>query len=435
MANWNWLRPGMHIKRWVFLITFGLMVLFIGAMFLTLAVFMPDAQPFGMDAYGTGIVFVVPGMIAVFIGIYRLLRRIEKMLRRQDDNRNLGDIAYQYNRLEQGPRFVCFGGGTGLSTFLSGIREYSQRITAIVSVADDGGSSGRLRLDFDMIPPGDIRNCLVALSDTSPAMARLLQYRFPEGEFSGHSFGNLFITVLAIIENDFGSAIREMNKILNVRGQVLPATLDKISLVANHPDGSKTTGQQWIAKSGKEIESLELKPHPGDVSMDVLAAIRQADLITLGPGSLFTSVLPNLLDPKVVQAINDSPARVVFIINTAGQIGETAGFTVSTHLRMLRKHAPNLRVDIALVNDRPPSEEQRAKLAAKGVTPTEYDVRETAAMGVEIVLRDVVNMDNPVRHDPRKTGKAILEICTTPEIGRRHAPPGGGAEAVGGQQA
>ncbi len=355
MANWRWLRPGMHIKRWVFLITIGLIILFIGAMFLTLGVFMPDAQPFGMDAYGTGIVFVVPGMVAVFIGIYRLLRRIEKMLRRADDVRGLGEIAYQYNRLEQGPRFVCFGGGTGLSTFLSGIRDYSQRITAIVSVADDGGSSGRLRLDFDMIPPGDIRNCLVALADISPAMARLLQYRFPDGEFSGHSFGNLFIAVLAIIENDFGSAIREMNKILNVRGQVLPATLDKISLVANHTDGSKTTGQQWIAKAGKEIESLELKPHPGDVSMDVLNAIRQADLITLGPGSLFTSVLPNLLDPKVVQAINDSPARVVFIVNTAGQVGETQGFTVSRHLAMLRKHAPKLRVDVALVNSRPPT--------------------------------------------------------------------------------
>ena len=421
MANWRWLRPGMHIKRWVFLITIGLIVLFIGAMFLTLGVFLPDAQPFGMDAYGTGIVFVVPGMIAVFIGIYRLLRRIEKMLRRADDRRDLGEIAYQYNRLEQGPRFVCFGGGTGLSTFLSGIRDYSQRITAIVSVADDGGSSGRLRLDFDMLPPGDIRNCLVALSDTSPSMARLLQYRFPEGEFSGHSFGNLFITVLAIIENDFGSAIREMNRILNVRGQVLPATLDKISLVANHPDGSKTTGQQWIAKSGKEIESLELKPHPGDVSMDVLAAIRQADLITLGPGSLFTSVLPNLLDPKVVQAINDSPARVVFIINTAGQVGETQGFTVSTHLKMLKKHAPHLKIDIALVNNRPPSQEQLAKMAEKGIAPTEYDVQETGEMDVEVVLSDVVNTDNPIRHDPKKTGKAIMEICTKSEIGRIQA--------------
>ncbi len=400
----------MHIKRWVFLITFGLIVVFVGAMFLTLGVFLPDAQPFGMDSYGTAIVLLVPGMVAVFIGIYRLVRRIEKMLRRADDARDLGEIAYQYNRLEQGPRFVCFGGGTGLSTLLFGIRDYSQRITAIVSVADDGGSSGRLRLDFDMLPPGDIRNCLVALSDTSPSMARLLQYRFPEGEFSGHSFGNLFITVLAIIENDFGSAVREMNRILAVRGQVLPATLDKISLVANHPDGSKTTGQQWIAKCGKEIESLELKPEPGDISLDVLSAIREADIITLGPGSLFTSVLPNLLDPKIVEAINESRAKTLFIVNTAGQLGETKDFTVSMHLKTLRKHAPDLVVDMVLVNNRPPTEDQLARMSYKGIAPTKYDARETQAMGVTTILKDVIDTENPIRHDPKKTAKAIMDI-------------------------
>lgn len=418
MANWRWLKPGMHIKRWVFLITFGLLILFIGAMFLTLGVFLPDAQPLGMDSYGTAVVLMIPGTIAVFIGIYRLVRRIEKMLRRADDRRDLGEIAYQYNRLEQGPRFVCFGGGTGLSTLLSGIRDYSQRITAIVSVADDGGSSGRLRLDFDMLPPGDIRNCLVALSDTSPSMAQLLQYRFPEGEFAGHSFGNLFITVLAIIQHDFGSAIREMNQILAVRGQVLPATLDKISLVANHPDGSKTTGQQWIAKAGKDIESLELKPHPGDVSMDVLAAIRDADLITLGPGSLFTSVLPNLLDPRVVAAINESPAKVLFIVNTAGQVGETKDFAVSTHLKMLKKHAPNLTINLVLINNRPPTEEQLQEMAEKGITPTRYDAKETLEMGVQVVLKDVVNTAKFIRHDPKKTALAIMGILEDVQHGR-----------------
>lgn len=410
MANWRWLRPGMHIKRWVFLITFGLVILFIGAMFLTLGVFMPDSQPFGMDPYGTAVVLLIPGTVAVFIGIYRLVRRIEKMLRRADDRRDLGEIAYQYNRLEQGPRIVCFGGGTGLSTLLFGLREYSRRITAIVSVADDGGSSGRLRLDFDMLPPGDIRNCLVALSETSPSMAKLLQYRFPEGEFSGHSFGNLFITVLAIIQNDFGSAVREMNRILNVRGQILPATLDKISLVANHPDGTKTTGQQWIAKSGKEIESMELRPEPGDLPPDVLSAIHEAELITLGPGSLFTSVLPNLLDPKVVEAINNTSAKVLFIVNTAGQVGETEDFTVSKHIKMLLKHAPNLKVDMVLVNNRPPTPDQLVTMSEKRVSPTEFDAQEVEKLGIQIVLRDVVNLDNPIRHDPPKTAKAIMEI-------------------------
>ncbi|MDR0363327.1 MAG: uridine diphosphate-N-acetylglucosamine-binding protein YvcK [Planctomycetota bacterium] len=410
MANWRWLRPGLHIKRWVALITIGLCILLIGAMFLTLGVFFPDSQPFGMDSYASAALFMGLGVVMVSIGIYRLMRRIEKMLRRADESRDLSEIAYQYNRLEQGPRFVCFGGGTGLSTLLSGLREYSRRITAIVSVADDGGSSGRLRLDFDMLPPGDIRNCLVALADTGQGMAELLQYRFPDGEFSGHSFGNLFITVLAQIRGDFGNAVREMNRILSVRGEVLPATLDKISLVATHADGSKTTGQQWIAKSGKEIETLELKPEPGEPSADVLSAIRHAEIITLGPGSLFTSVLPNLLDPVLVEAINGSEAKVVFIVNTAGQVGESKDFSVSKHIKTIFKHAPGLRVDCAIVNSREPSGGKLQELANKGVQPTEYDAREAQNLGLNIVYRDVIDDSRPHRHDPAKLAKAIMDV-------------------------
>ncbi|MCL2001401.1 MAG: uridine diphosphate-N-acetylglucosamine-binding protein YvcK [Planctomycetes bacterium] len=417
MANLRWLRPGLHIKRWVFLITFGLFILFIGAMFLTIGVFFPDLQPFGMDSYGSAAILLFLGMAVVFVGIYRLIRRIEKMLRRADETRGLGEIAYQYNRLEQGPRLVCFGGGTGLSTLLSGLRDYSSRITAIVSVADDGGSSGRLRLDFDMLPPGDIRNCLVALSDITPAMSKLLQYRFPDGEFAGHSFGNLFIAVLAVIEGDFGAAIREMNRILSVRGKILPATLDKISLVATHTDGSKTTGQKWIAKSGKPIELLELKPAPGEASPDVISAIADADLITIGPGSLFTSVLPGLLDPRIVMEINQARAKVIFIVNTCGQLGESQGFTVGMHLRMLEKHAPHLKVDTVLVNNRVPDEMQLVRLAEKGVTPTEYDDQEMQGMGAMPILRDVINLDNPVRHDPKKTAKAVMEIFADSQAG------------------
>ncbi len=418
MAKWQWLKPGLHIKRWIILITVGLAILFVGAMFLTLGVFFPESQPFGMDSYSTSSILIIIGAVSVSIGIYRLIKRIEKMLRPMDENRALSEIAYQFNRLEQGPRFVCFGGGTGLSTLLSGLREYTRHTTAIVSVADDGGSSGRLRLDFDMLPPGDIRNCLVALADTGESMAELMQYRFSDGEFQGHSFGNLFITVLAIIRGDFGGAIREMNRILSVRGQVLPATLDKISLVATHPDGTKTTGQQWIARSGKEIESMELKPQPGETPPDVLDAIHDAELITLGPGSLFTSVLPNLLDPKIVEAINNSSAKVVFIINTVGQLGESKDFTVSRHLKMLLKHAPGLRVDYAIVNNRHPSPEAMEELTKKGVSFTEYDASEALSLGVNIVYRDVINDKNPQRHDPVKLAKVIMEVFSDTHPGR-----------------
>ena len=419
MLNLRWLHPGLHIKRWVFFITFGLVVLFVGAMFLTLGVFFPESQPFGMDSYSTSALFIGVGIVAVSIGIYRLVRRIEKMMRRVDERRGLSEIAYQYNRLEQGPVLVCFGGGTGLSTLLSGLRDYTRRTTAVVSVADDGGSSGRLRLDFDMLPPGDIRNCLVALADTGESMAELMQYRFPDGEFQGHSFGNLFIAVLANIKKgNFGATIREMNRILSVRGQVLPATLDKISLVATHPDGSKTTGQQWIARSGKVIECLELKPEPGDPPQDVLDAVKRAEIITLGPGSLFTSVLPNLLDSQVIEAINKSRAKVVFIINTVGQLGESRDFTVSMHLKTLRKHVPELRIDYALVNSRRPDDAKLADLTAKGVLFTEYDAAESLALGVSIVYRDVINEAKPQTHDPKKLAKAVMEVYASTHYGK-----------------
>ena len=418
MLNMRWLKPGLHIKRWVFLITFGLVFLFVGAMFLTLGVFFPDSQPFGMDSYSTSVIFIGVGIVAVSIGIYRLVRRIEKMLRRADERRDLSEIAYQYNRMEQGPVFVCFGGGTGLSTLLSGLKDYTRRTTAIVSVADDGGSSGRLRLDFDMLPPGDIRNCLVALADTGESMAELMQYRFPDGEFQGHSFGNLFIAVLASIKGNFGDTIREMNRILSVRGQVLPATLDKISLVATHPDGSKTTGQQWIARSGKVIERLELKPEPGDPPQDVLDALKKAEIITLGPGSLFTSVLPNLLDSQVIEAINKSRAKVVFIINTVGQLGESRDFTVSMHLKTIMKHVPALRIDYAIVNSRRPDDAALAELTAKGVMFTEYDAEEALKLGVGIVYRDVINDAKPQNHDPKKLAKAVMEVYAAVHGGR-----------------
>lgn len=412
MANWRWLKPGMHVKRWVFLITIGLFAFFIGAMFLTLGMFFPDSMPFGMESYGTGGLLVGVGMIAVFVGIYRLVRRIEKMLRRSDETRNLGEIAYQYHRLEQGPRLVCFGGGHGLSTLLSGLRDYSRRITAVVSVADDGGSSGRLRSDFDTLPPGDIRNCLVALADTTPAFTQLLQFRFDDGELAGHSFGNLFILALSFILGDFGSAIREMNHILSVRGQVVPATLDKVSLVANHPDGSKTTGQKWIAKCNKPIDSMELRPHPGEIPAEVRTALHEADLITLGPGSLFTSILPNLIDTKIVEAINASPAKVLLIVNTAGQEGETKGFAVSDYLAAVARLAPGLRIDLVLVNDREPGPEKAAELDARGVALTVYDPEKTEGYGARVLLRDVINMDKPWRHDPRKTAQAVMSICS-----------------------
>jgi len=265
VARWRWMKPGLGLKRWILAICTGALFLILGAMFFVFWM-TGSHKPMGLDGFSMSVILSGIGIVLSGIGIYRLMRRIEKILRRTEESRGIGEIVYQQYRLDQGPRLVCFGGGTGLSTLLAGLKQYSRRITAVVSVADDGGSSGRLRLEFDMLPPGDIRNCMVALSDAGPVMAELLQYRIPEGggELAGHSFGNLFLTALDRIHGDFGQAIREANRILNVRGQVLPATLDKVSLVATHADGSKTTGQKWIAQSEAPITELSLKPHPGE---------------------------------------------------------------------------------------------------------------------------------------------------------------------------
>ena len=416
MANINWLRPGLRLKRWVLVICLGLMTFTIGSLAFAAGLFginhgIPVIGGLEINAYGLTRIFIPLGAALIFIGVYRLVRRIEKIFRHVNEPRGLAELAYLQSRLDHGPRIVCFGGGTGLSTLLSGLREHSRRITAIVSVADDGGSSGRLRHDFDMLPPGDIRNCLVALADAGPMMAELLQYRFDEGELEGHSFGNLFITVMAqLAGGDFGRAVREANRVLSVRGQVLPATLDKVSLVATHPDGTKTTGQRLIAQCGKEIADLQLRPIPAEPPEDMLESVLAADLIVLGPGSLYTSVLPNLLDPQIVAAVNRSMARTIFAVNIFEQPGETPGFAVSDHTRALHRHAPGLRLDGVLVNGGTLPKDKMRALAETGFKPTRYDPDAVARLGVRAYVRDVVDSNNPLRHDAKKLALALMDV-------------------------
>lgn len=413
MGGWRWLKWGLGLKRWVIAIAAGLILMVLGAIALGLGIFdlhqaMPEA-PVPLSPYGVAGALLSLGILFVFTGIYRLVRRIEKLLRRTDESRGLAEIAYHYNRLERGPKIACLGGGTGLSTILHGLKEFTADTTAIVSVADDGGSSGRLRHDFDVLPPGDIRNCLIALADAGPGMAELMQYRFEEGEFAGHSFGNLFITVLARIRGDFGLAVREANSILSVRGRVLPATLDKVSLVATHEDGTKTTGQRLIAKSNRPIVDLSLKPHPGEPPQDVLEALSAADIVLIGPGSLYTSVLPNLLDQEVVNAINKCSGRVYFVVNTMCQLGETEAFTAGDHVKALFRHAPGLRIDTVIANNYKPSPARLQPLEEQGIRMTEYDRKALQELNVRIMLRDVIDIDHPRRHDAHKLAAAVIE--------------------------
>ncbi len=321
------------------------------------------------------------------------------------------NAAYERAILAEGPKIVALGGGTGLSCVLTGLKEYSRDITAIVSMADDGGSSGKLRQELGIVPPGDIRKCLIALADEEPLMSELLDFRFPDNELGGHNFGNLFLTALARIRGDFGEAVREANRILSVRGQVLPSTLDKISLVATHDDGSKTTGQAVISKTQKRIKKLELRPDPEPLAQDIVDAIEAADLIVIGPGSLYTSIIPNLLIPGMPEALAQSKAVKVFVANIMAYEGETRGYDLPDLLKALDEHANKQRIyNVVLVNDGKHGDTGLMMVKERNALPVHYDLDAYAKAPFKVAAGDVVNPAYPIRHDSKKLAQALMRI-------------------------
>ncbi len=416
MAKLPWFSTTLGLKRWLLFVIVGVLLVTCAAVAVTVGVLSVntiDNTKLSLSPYAIAFVLFVIGLSVVLIAGYKLFKRFEFLVKPKDEDRGIAELAVLRSRLEQGPKIVCIGGGTGLNCLLSGLREYSSQITAVVSVADDGGSSGRLRNEFGMLPPGDIRNCLSALSDAGPVMSELMQYRFTEGDLEGHSFGNLLIMVLTNIKGSFGQAVREVNKIFKVRGEVLPATLNHVTLVATHEDGTKTTGQKRVSMCGKPIIGLELKPESGDTPAEVLERVKDADLIVLGPGSLYTSIMPNLLDKKLVDALTASSAKVVLVVNTSQQFGETRGYKVSNYLEAVKRIAPELKVDIALVNSFVPSQDKLDELELNGVGVTEFDIEKCKEFDVRIKLRDVIDIENPEKHDSGKLALALMEDFDT----------------------
>ncbi len=423
----KWLRPGLRIKRWIFVFFLGIIFSIVAT--LSLLAFFVDTDMSAADGSNHGPRFLFTAIIGYLLaayclitGTYRLIKSMMSLVDRRGTQRGLVDIAYQQAVKRRGPRVVAIGGGTGLSVVLAGLREQASYITAIVSMADDGGSSGKLRKEMGLQPPGDLRKCLIALADEEPLMAELLDYRFPEHELSGHSFGNLFLTVLARIRGDFGAAVREANRILSVRGQVLPSTLEKVYLVATHEDETKTTGQAQIAQTEKRIKHLELKPKPEKVAADIVTAIDQAELIVLGPGSLYTSVLPNLLIEGLSAALAKSKAKKVFIANIMTYEGETRGFDLPDFLRAIDEHTDPYRVyNYVLVNngksENGPSQGQaKAKADApytiddRPARRVHYESKPSPSSGYKLIEADVVNPAYPIRHDTGKLTQALLRI-------------------------
>jgi uncharacterized cofD-like protein len=316
-------------------------------------------------------------------------------------------------------RVVALGGGTGLSTLLRGLKHYANLhaetqidITAIVTVTDDGGSSGRLRRDFDVLPPGDIRNCMVALSEDAGLMTRLFQYRFQGGRgLRGHSFGNLFLTALTDITGDFHDAVRHSCEVLAIRGQIFPSTMANVQLEAELEDGTIVTGETRISRSRRRITRIYLNPRSARPVPEALDAIATADLITLGPGSLFTSVIPNLLVAGVPAAIRRSPAVKAYFVNLMWQPGETSDFRASDHVRSILRHAPKLQLDYAILNSRPIRPALRARYARQAAKPVENDSDAIKKLGIEIVLCDLLEENEKVRHSPSVIASVALGLA------------------------
>jgi uncharacterized cofD-like protein len=326
----------------------------------------------------------------------------------------------QDNSKSRGENLVAIGGGTGLSTLLAGLKKrvgklddqlWIENLSAIVTVSDDGGSSGRLRDELQMLPPGDIRNCMIALSEDSSLLSRLFRYRFRgEGELGGHSFGNLFLAALTEVTGDFTEAIRLSSEILASKGHIFPATISDVRLVAELEDGSLVSGETQISKSAQPIRRLRLEPERCLPLPQVLKAIRDADVITVGPGSLYTSILPNLLVAQVARVIGQSHATKIFVNNLMTQPGETDGYTARAHRETIRQYAPEINFDFVIVNDRRISAEQAELYAAEGAYQIGIDdpIDDALDQTTEVVRADLLDAGEKVRHNADRLAEVVL---------------------------
>lgn len=320
-------------------------------------------------------------------------------------------------------RIVAIGGGTGLSSLLSGLKRYSTQrsasdqrplvdITAVVTVTDDGGSSGRLRRDFDVLPPGDIRNCMVALSEDDALLSELFQYRFQSGRgLKGHSFGNLFLTAMTNVTGDFLKAIRVSSEVLAIHGRIFPSTPSNVVLKAELIDGQEVSGESSISRARQPIRRIYLEPQKCKPLAETLEAIEQADLITYGPGSLFTSVIPNLLVDGIPKAIRKSKAVKAYFCNLMWQPWETMHFTTSDHIDAIHRHGGKRLVNCVVVNTHHIGGERRRRYAAERVYPVEIDLPRLQAMRIEVIGRNLLAKSEKVRHNPQTAAAIAVELA------------------------
>ena len=425
LNNLKWLYPGMRVKRWLLLIPVGIAMVIAGVVLLgnwhivdylgTLG--RESFRHFGirLDDKTTQIVIGTPliglGLLLIFISLRQVVWSITSVVSPEAKGK-LADVIFQRRYLSQGQRIVVIGGGTGLSTMLRGLKSYTSNIVAVVTVTDDGGSSGRLQREMNMLPPGDIRNCLVALADAEPLMTQLFQFRFgKENEhLYGHSFGNLLIAAMTQITGDFERAVKETSNILAIRGLVLPSTIENVKLQAEMEDGSLAEGETMIVKYPSPVKHMML--HPSTISPldETLRSIELADCIVMGPGSVYTSVVPNLLVNGIAEAISKSEAEKVYVCNVMTQPGETDHYTAADHVRAIVKHTDHRVFQHVLVNQTSPGKELLEKYAVQQQHFVEPDMNAIRDMGYRPIGGDFISQTDVVRHDPEKLAQAIFKL-------------------------
>ena len=419
--NWvKWLYPGMKLKRWLFLFSLGVMVCALGLAMLfnyqvisvlEEAIFRLLYQATGRYSVTTlmlaGGAILLLGLLAMVFATRRLVQSMVQALI-PDSREKLVERLFAMRKRDKGPAVVVVGGGTGLSVLLRGMKFLTANCTAVVTTADDGGSSGRLREELGIIPPGDLRNCLVALADTEPLMEKLMQHRFGgSSSLGGHSFGNLFIAAMAQVVGDMEQGLKATSKVLKVRGQVLPSTLASVKLEATLADGVRVVGESNIPELGQKIVKVELLPSDPPAVASSVAAIEKADLLVFGPGSLYTSIIPNLLVPGIREAVMKSQAVRIYICNVMTQPGETDDYTAADHLQAIIDHVGGNPIDYVLVNRQMVAQGLQEKYAGQAAFPVEVDTARIEAMGSQVVEADLISQTDLVRHDPVKLAQAV----------------------------
>ncbi len=411
----QWLLPGLSIKRWLLVVLVGALLTITGVALLF------GLQPISglvnltkqialiVPANISGTVALLLGAVLVYTGFQRSSRTV--MVATGAKEPSLLNALYRKNKLSQGPRIVAIGGGTGLSTLLRGLKKYTNNITAIVTVGDDGGSSGRLRKEHGVIPPGDLRNCIAALADEEQLITELFQYRFATGDgLEGHSFGNLFITAMSQVTGDMLSAIRASSDVLNISGRVLPSTLAMVSLSAQMDTGELVHGESNIPNAKGNIHRMTSMPQDAAALPDAIDAIEQADIILMGPGSLYTSIIPNLLINEIAEAVARRLVPKVYVASMMSQCGETDNMTVADHVAAIQTHGGTLDViNTVLVNDEIPSH-LLSRYQQAGCHQVERDDERCAAMGMTMVEGHLINEQalEAVRHNPVAVADCVL---------------------------